>query len=209
MALFNEIQVGRYNRFLQKLFSMKGPPAMAQLASELQPVFHLFNGIENRALEGWNRYATAPNTAASAANTGGVRLRNPAGSNVIVVLERIVYHPSANDTPAFRWGTATTDLAVVPGLTNIRLDARQGANAPTLVVSTQNTTPVVPTLTNQFTIDGPDVLAHAPYFYMQTEDQELAIAPGDAFQAEAGTVNQLARWSFLWRERLLEDSERT
>ncbi len=39
MALFNEILVGRYNRFLQRLLSMKGHPPAPQLASEIQPNF--------------------------------------------------------------------------------------------------------------------------------------------------------------------------
>jgi len=35
MAKFNEILAGRYNRFLQKLFQMKGGPPSAQLSSEI------------------------------------------------------------------------------------------------------------------------------------------------------------------------------
>src|SRR6266851_4747570 len=66
MARFNEILVGRYNRSLQKLLSMKGQAVMPQLASELQPTFSFFSGAENRYLESWERFGNRQPPAALA-----------------------------------------------------------------------------------------------------------------------------------------------
>lgn len=210
MAIYNEILSARFSRLVQRLFSMKGMQAVKQVSGEISTTLNLFSGVENRYLEGWNRFATAPNAAAAAANTGGIRVRNPVGSNVVIVLERIEVSENANDNIAFRWGQATSDLATVLVLTGTRLDGRTATTiGPTAIVSTQNTAPTVPTLTNQFTIAGPALLANTAYQYIWNENQEIAILPGDAFQIEAGTVNQLIKSSLLWRERLLEESERT
>jgi hypothetical protein len=89
MARFNEILVGRYNRLLQKLYSMKGPVPAPQLASEISTTFNLFNGPENRYLESWALFQRAIIFAAVAAQVNAVRLRNPAGSNVVGVVTLI------------------------------------------------------------------------------------------------------------------------
>jgi hypothetical protein len=54
MAKYNEILTGRYNRFIQKLFSMKGPAPAPQLSSDIAMQMSFFNGVENRYLEGWD-----------------------------------------------------------------------------------------------------------------------------------------------------------
>jgi hypothetical protein len=208
MALYNEILVGRFNRFLQKLFAMKGGPPAPQLATEITPSFPLFSGAENRYLEAWDRYAAGVNVGPAAANMSGVRLRNPAGSNVVAVLERVSMNEAQNDVIAVRWGTQGADLAVVQALNFNRLDSRSRPG-PTLIFSNQATAPAVPVLTNQFTIEAADLLGHTSYVLMNDENQELVMLPGDAIQIEATTVNQNLRVFIWWRERFLEDSERT
>src|SRR5712691_10541637 len=91
MAKFNEILAGRYNRFLQKLFQLKGGPPSAQLASEVMPVFPFFSGREHRYLEGWNTYSFQRAEVATAAITSVVRIRNPVVSNTIAIFERIIF----------------------------------------------------------------------------------------------------------------------
>jgi hypothetical protein len=138
----------------------------------------------------------------------GVRLRNPAGSNVVAVLERVSMNEAQNDVIAVRWGTQGADLAVVQALNFNRLDSRSRPG-PTLIFSNQATAPAVPVLTNQFTIEAADLLGHTSYVLMNDENQELVMLPGDAIQIEATTVNQNLRVFIWWRERFLEDSERT
>src|SRR5207245_11471807 len=116
MARFNEIQVGRYNRFIQKLLQIKGPPSMAQVATEMQPVFQFFNGAENRYLEGWLRYGQAASVTAGGAGTFFmVRLRNPATSNVIAVVEKIVVYNLGAETDMVTLiiGVVTTCIVIV------------------------------------------------------------------------------------------------
>jgi len=144
MARFNEILAGRYNRFLQKLFVLKGGPPSPQLSSEIGIAMVLFNGVENRWLESWERFFFTSFLAASAANEGGVRLRNPAGSNVMVVIERVEISELLPDNPGFAFGTATADLGTVGQ--GAPLDTRRRTQ-PTSIPSSQNTAPTVPPLT--------------------------------------------------------------
>src|SRR6266849_3136440 len=93
MAIFNEILEGRFNRALQKLFAIKGGPPVRQLGGEIMPVFPVFNGVENRYLEGWNLYGVCTSQAAGGAGVpSSVRLRNPISSNTIAVITRIRVH---------------------------------------------------------------------------------------------------------------------
>src|SRR5437899_9413190 len=89
MALYNEILVGRFARGIQKYFGAKGSPPIKQLAGDLYIVHKLFNGAENRYLEGWSRFGWVAGQAAAVGNKSAVRLRNPPTSNVIAVIERI------------------------------------------------------------------------------------------------------------------------
>src|SRR5713226_5812707 len=97
MARFNEILVGRYNRMLQKLFSMKGAAPMPQLASELAPTINFFSGVENRSLEAWNRYGLLLSITAGAATNSLLRIRNPSTTNVIAIIEKLTVN---NNTAA-------------------------------------------------------------------------------------------------------------
>src|SRR5258708_10109219 len=111
MAKFNEILVGRVNRGLQKLFGIKGGPPVPTLASEVMPVHPLFSGRENRYLEGWNTFALTRGQVAVAGITPVVRLRNPVGSNIIAIFERLlVLNFNTTSAPILRSGTTNTDL---------------------------------------------------------------------------------------------------
>src|SRR6516225_4576312 len=88
MAIFNELQAGRFNRGLQKLTGIKGRASVRQLGTEILPVFSMPLGNEFRYLEGWNRFGLGFLVAGVAANLSGLRFRNPAGSNVIAVIEK-------------------------------------------------------------------------------------------------------------------------
>src|SRR5713101_6850733 len=91
MGIFNEILAGRYNRALQKQFAIKGSPPVRQLGGEVTPQVSLFYGRENRFTETWNVFGQLHNVPALAANLSQSRLRNPFGSNVIAVVEKITF----------------------------------------------------------------------------------------------------------------------
>ena len=56
MGHFNEILSGRFNRFVQKHFSMKGREGMPTLAADLGMTMSFNSGSENRYLEGWDLF---------------------------------------------------------------------------------------------------------------------------------------------------------
>jgi hypothetical protein len=205
MAIFNEILSGRFNRSLQKIFGIKGPPPVRQLGGEVMPVHMLGTGVESRYLEGWNRFAAAQSDAALAANTDAVRLRNPSGSNVIAVIEKILVDSNTSQLFTLSLGPAAVALAGgAQVLTNARLDARTNIN-PTLEISGANNSPAG--ISSQKLVFL--VVANASIDLIFFEDQEITLLPGDGVQLTTSVVNTTLDVSFIWRERLLEESERT
>jgi hypothetical protein len=203
MAKFNEILVGRFNRCLQKLLSMKGPASMSQLAAELQPVFAFSNGVENRYLEGWDRYGVWQQIPGGAAVTSVIQLRNPASSNVIAVIEKISVVSTLADTPRLQHGPQTADLTTVDVGSNTRWDAR-GRKDPTCIFSRQTGAGGPPTNKAQLglaALTGGD--------FIVTDIQEIPLLPGDAASVTTTALNDTLAVTWWWRERFLEDSERT
>src|SRR5260370_39185827 len=96
MAKCNEINVGRFNRALQKSLQLKGGPPSAQLASEVMPILAFFRGAEDRSLESWYRFASWAQCVATVAAHGVAQLRNPKTSGAIVVVERISFNNQTN-----------------------------------------------------------------------------------------------------------------
>jgi hypothetical protein len=201
MARYNEILVGRFNRALQKLFSMKGGPPAPQLASEVSATHTFFNGAENRYLEGWNRFGFSGSTGAVAAQRGAAQLRNPVGSNVMIVVEKILFTSAAlADAPLIDMVTKSTDLTV-SGYTLQRFDAR-GQQNPVGVMSVSGTGPAVTTQFYQGSFP-----ANGSLEVITFEDQEIPILPGDALVVHSGNLNQSLVFSIWWRERMMEESE--
>jgi hypothetical protein len=208
MARFNEILVGRYNRFLQKLLSMKGGPVAAQLASELQPVFPFFNGVENRFLETWARYTAAAPVSAIALQNGAAQLRNPATSNVIAVVERLGFLEGLVDTSGVQinqdTGTAAFGAAVGQRcLDNRFVRGSTQTQGPSCQVSVGNNVPVTGGRLAIIPVE-----ANEETSFILTQDQEITVLPGDSLIVFSGIVNVGMVVNFMWRERLLEESER-
>jgi hypothetical protein len=204
MARFNEILVGRYNRFLQKLLQMKGGPPSPQLSSEISVSFVLFNGAENRYLEGWNRFAIVLNAVAPpAGQRAGIRLRNPSGSNVIVVIEQVMLGSTLADTPLLELTQISTDLTTLSNVVG-RVDSRHAQKSSTVLSKSDAATGAV--LTQQ--IMQWFIPAGISQAAFNTENQELPVLPGDALSMYCGNLAQAFQVSLLWRERMLEESER-
>lgn len=209
MAIYNEILSARFSRALQKMFSMKGPQAVKQVSGELLSIHSFFSGAENRFLESWNRYAASSQTGAVAANTSVARLRNPIGSGVVAVVEKVnISCATAVEFLLQMGGPNTADLGSIFAVTNNRLDPRQKGLNPSLIVSNQNSSPAVPGLVNNFNWSRAFLLASTPWECILTDIQEFPLAPGDAIQIFPTTVNLTIDWTFVWRERELEESEK-
>jgi hypothetical protein len=205
LARYNEILTGRFNRALQKILSMKGDAVAPQLAGEIQPSVVFPTGAEFRYLEQWNLFSISSQVS----EVGGVsatraRLRNPAGSNVIGVVQFMLVASSVNDVIRFILGPTAGDLPTV--LTAQRLDARAQTGQGTLRPSTDTSgAPGSPQIGNLI------VLANTSYNVMQDGIHEIPLLPGDMLEINPNTVaagTQLTFW-WMWRERFLEESERT
>jgi hypothetical protein len=206
MARYNEILVGRYNRFMQKLFAMKGGPVAPQLASEIAPAFPLFSGAENRYLEGWDEFGIFLTQAAVAAIFSGVKFRNPPGSNVMVVFEKIAVTPGGLTADAFtlQQGTNQTDGGTVVALTAINRDLRGRAQSG-MIASTSGAAGLASMVGRAVVSLG----VNTNYDFIIQENQEITLLPGGSIQLVNSTANQQQSSSWWWRERFLEDSERT
>ncbi len=204
MAVFNEIQTGRYNRMLQKLLSMKGAANMNTLSPELAATFAMFYGAEMRYLEAWDRFANAVLIAAGGIGIStGVRLRNPGGSNVIAVVEltAITNASALADSASLRFGATALDLAAIQPSVSSGLDSR-GRAAPTLILSSG-------TASNLGRDYGKrSFVASGSADFILDENQEIPLLPGQAVETDQVTANQQFAVSYVWRERLLEESER-
>lgn len=207
MALYNEILVGRINRFLQKYYGIKGSPPAPQLASDITTSLNMWNGCENRYLEGWNRFAGNFGVTAQAANPNGIKIRNPSGSNVIAVVEQVTGQAATADNLGVQHGVSSTNYNTLPSLAATRLDPR-GNPQPTLIVS--NTSGAQSPVAFGATIDSigiPAALLGQRIALIFEDFQAIPLLPGDALQVAGSTNNNLLAVGFLWRERAMEEGE--
>lgn len=205
MARYNEILVGRFNRGLQKLVGIKAEPPSPQLASEIQPTIQLPLGVEYRYLDSWQQFAVTATVAAVAAQEGVIRFRNPVGSNVIAVFEGILLinrTATATDIVIER-STVNSDETNVQSTSPMRLDAR-GIQAATVVVSTNTIAAASLNLLADIML-----AVNSSFQVIVTDDQEIPLLPGDVLRLRNNTVNLETAASVRWRERFLEESERT
>src|SRR5262249_5403155 len=183
MARYNEILVGRINRRFQKHLSMKGEPPAPQLASEIQPSLQIFTGIEERYLEGFDRFGLAVSNNV-VGQSSAWRLRNPVNSGVIVVLESLQVNLSANGSINVLSGSSTTDENVVASQANPwRLDARGRRNA-SAIVSFNNAAPASTVGLNSFWV----VVASGTTMFqlISDSDHQLPVLPGDLIAVAFG-----------------------
>lgn len=155
---------------------------------------------------GWRRHQRAATQAAVAAQAAIVKLRNPASSNVMVLLERVIV--SAGAGVFIETGTSTlgdtTDLAtlVTPGTVN--RDTRQatalssgGCNA---IISQTTSAVALTTGGSIFRI----AVANTAY---ELPGAPWILVPGTSFQIGDSQLNDKLEYTFYWRERILNDQE--
>jgi hypothetical protein len=210
MAKYNELQVGRFNRLAQKLLSLKGPASLDQLDNNLKLVLPLFWGAEGRYLEAWDLFGQDGTVAAPGAGNGAtLTLRNPTGSNVIAVVYRIdVWETTVSNAivTLFRPGTAGANAGDEnSAISTIGWDGR-GRSASTLILSNNTAAPV--TRTGGVQVVQQRVSGGSLLNLFRTGD-ELPLSPGSLITLSAGTANEGMNWVLWWRERFLEDSERS
>lgn len=204
MALFNEILVGRFNRWVQKFYSIKsGQASLTQLLPTVQTVNEIFTGAEDRYLQGWLLNMFAFNVAApGAGNFAGAQIRNPKNSGVVAVVMSWIVTVIVTDAPLLTLiRGASTDLPTSSAIT-VSLDARasgsgiipsQGSNGPGQ--------PAGQTMQRNFLNSGISEFL--------SNNVEIPILPGDALMLTSGTANTAIVSSCFFRTRPLESSELT
>lgn len=207
MAVYNEILVGRYNRYLQKLLGIKGGPPAASLAGDVMPVIPFYSGIESFIHQGWETFGLGVQVGAVAASTGKIQLRNPPGSNVVAVIQKIAVSTIAavvfNLT--FRVSSpALANLATVVSGTDSKFDNR-GRRAPTCIVSSvADATAGAGVAVWLGAGTGPAQLDLITY-----ENQEIVLLPDSSVLMVDENQNNGYNVTYWWRERFLEETERT
>jgi hypothetical protein len=205
-----DIQIGRISRLLTKWSVLKGPLGNISMGSEIVPMLQIWSGVENRYLESWNRYGTALLISGAASNQSVCQFRNPSGSKVMAVFEKLLVGSpaAAGNTIVASNGVIATDLGTVVVLTAARLDAR-GSSNPSLSISQQNSSAAPGDLPNAlarvFVGQAAGVLPIEDLIL--TDNQEIPLLPGDGLRIRIANLNTELDVSVLWRERALEDSE--
>jgi hypothetical protein len=205
MARFNEILVGRYNRLIQKLFGMKGDASLFQFSTEMMAVLPMFIGAENRYLESWDRFGICAQQSGVAAVLTTFKIRNPVGSNVVAVMEKIATEINAVDEITLQGGTDQTDGATIMPTVGANWDLRsQRLQGATCIVSRSGLA-APPSMVARARCQQ---VANTTYDFITTDVQEVTLLPGASLQLVNTTPNVTSGGTFWWRERLLEESER-
>jgi|SRR6267378_199590 len=202
MARFNEILVGRYNRFLQRLLSIKGGPPAAQLASEIQPQMDVEAiPVELRFLLGWHLYQSTVTQLASAGNLAGVQIRNPILSGAVAVITSLQISlnvPEVVDVSE-SFGGITGDLTNV--FVGVRVDSRAKLNS---VIVPSSFAPAADLGLPIFTAP---LVATNPYEFLNKEYDAIPMFPGHTIRVVGQNVNSSLFVHFKWRERPIEEGE--
>lgn len=207
MAVYNEILIGRFNRALQKLTGIKGGPPSRQLSSEIMPVLPFPIGISERYHYGWETFAQSVFVTAGAAQTSSIRLRNPAGSNVLaeVLSIKLATTGTAYSVQLTNGSLLSTDLGLT-GTNGNRLDPRGRAVGSCIFSS--GLTAAVPAPGNTALFASVPANGNSQEM-IESLDTVLPLLPGDLYSVNVTSVNTAMTGGFLWRERFLEETERT
>jgi len=201
MARYNEILVGRFNRGLGKLLSIKGDSPSPQVASEIMPVFPIALGTDTDFLFGIDTFGVSIVVGAVAAQLSFTQLFNPSTSGVIAEILHISgVLAAATDVMTIAIGPGTAQGA---GATVARFDARTKKLQSIQITSGASAAPFGST-TAFWASQGPAGSAVVPLVPIP----RIPLLPGDALIIAEGTVNSTIRVNLIWKERVIEDSEK-
>jgi len=204
MAVYNEIGIGRWNRFIQKLTDIKGSPPARQLASEIVFQHPIFHGAENRYLESWDLFGFSASSFAVVGQNSGFQLRNPVGSNVIAVFQKITMAAGATATGfavEYQLGL-NVDLNVL----NISIPMENRSRSASTVIVSSNSAGAIASANNIFT--SPTNPSSVLVEVIQDTLHEIVLPPGATLILSGQIANTLNFFSVWWRERFLEPAER-
>lgn len=199
-----QIQGGRWDTILRRLFPVKGPVIAPALGAEIVPTVtiqpfldEMFYLERTVTCVGWGT------DAASAGNYSHMYLDNPAGSNKIAVVERL-WVTGPGGAGQFYFGFCASPGTTNPGTKTRDLRARPGAYGP----ASDQTTCAVDALTQA----GSMGVVSFMWETGGTASEELPIEPfilepGSALFCRPSVQNTGVTVNFFWRERFIELSE--
>jgi hypothetical protein len=136
--------------------------------------------------------------ALNAAQNSAAQIRNPPGSNTIVMVDEVeVSMTAAGEVFASVQQISAADMTTLAG-TNIGRDTRSGSSRGMAQVSSQNnvaTTNIIRRIQNG---------SGLPWVW---RNLGVILAPGSALQVSTGSVNESLSVSFVWRERRVRPEE--
>jgi len=201
MGKFNELLASRFNEGLTALLGLSEQEGVRTVSPEIMPVV-MAEGerIEHSFLKQERKCIGSHSAAADAANFTYLQLANPAGSNVILVLEKVIFHASLAGSVFF--GTTTNLFGTAAGA-GVR-DSRWG-------------TPAVPqqptgSLRNGINASGALIGGALGRIVVaasvsQVLDLEFVISPGYQFSFVPAAINTQMVATYLWRERAMLPEE--
>ena len=208
MAVYNEILAGRFNRFVQKLLSMKGPTSLVAVSSDLRMTHQVQSGAECRYIEGWDLFGISVSVTAAAANFSTIELRNPTTSGIVGVLTRAFAYEKLVDADGpflILIRGATADQPTVTA--SIGWDQRSRP-ASSLIFSSNPAAAATAFGGTNAIIGRHNVPANTNTIELLPAGLEVPILPGQAIAMQNNVAAQLMAGGFWWRERPLEDSEK-
>ena len=196
---------GRFNRWVEKFFNIKQAGAsITGVEDSIRPVAPLFLGNEDRYIQGWNRFMFTATQAAVAAANSSIAIRNPAGSGIIGVLEKVNVLAGASALCQVFLNPGGGDLTTAIPFTTVRLDPRGLPRSVMSASSGSGPAPPAQGTLPSFRMISPTT---SNTEFIATVNQEITILPGDQVIAICELVNTQVSVAFMWRERVLESSE--
>lgn len=207
--------VGRYSELLRRLLDVPGgsPAIGREISPDLVPVIALeVERPEWSFLKGERLASGTGAIGGAVATRATVRLLNPAGSGMLVVLEEVwVQGEETSFFVTLRWNPTTVTGEAVSAGTRV-LDGRWGADTqPAASVRTNNTLSDggtggtnfarIPLISN--------VAAGGNGSTQFAARLSVVLGPGDSIMTVPGADDVNNTTTFLWRERTVPPVERT
>jgi len=197
VAEFNQLLASSFADFIRRRFGED--VLLSAIAPELIPVIALqMDRPEWSWLLGESPLALALQQPLNAAQNSAFQIRNPPGSNVLVMVDEAEVAPGASAEVALCvQQVSAADMTTLAG-TNVGRDTRLGGNRGIAVVSSQNNVAVTNLIRRAL------LLAQTTWVW---RNLGVALAPGSSLQVVTFTNNINLDGSFSWRERRVRPEE--
>ena len=199
MALFNEIQVGRYNAVLHKLLSMEEGAPAPQLSGDLVPTLTIeHDRPEWKFLGGERMCYSSALLGAVADKYNQTVLFNPVGSGVLGIVERLNGGLESNNNLTLYDHTIMVTGASLTKMASVARDYRWTSVTSTLGFYYQVESALVGTRRQ---------VARNAAFDMWEITDPIILPPGYGVGIATHVINLPIACNAWWRERPLEPSE--